>query len=102
MTWGNRKLPDNWKAIARKEMRRIAHVVRYENGRKVAPQIGGQRYEVLHMDSKIAERYTLSNTAELRVELVRNGNVFNDQNDAVAVKMKRHLKLVEPRENDTE
>ena len=91
-------LPDNWKAIARKEMRRIAHVVRYENGRKVAPQIGGQRYEVLHMDSKIAERYMLSNTAELRAELGRNGNVFsdNDQHKTVSNRLKTVSKSGKP------
>lgn len=89
-------LPDGWRAIATKEMRRVAFLARYPNGRKLTPQIGSRRYEVLHNDRKMAERY--DNTADLRRLLGKNGNVFGDGlgEDGNSGNQKRVLRIVKP------
>lgn len=73
------KLPDHWREIALRELRRQTYTVRYPNLRKVCPQIGGKRYEVMHKDKNGAEKY--QNSPDLRKLLGVNGNVFGSEND---------------------
>lgn len=93
------ELPDNWKTIAVKELRRLAHVVRYESGRKVSPQINGVRYDVLHMDRSVSENCNIS-IEELRRAVLKNGDVFGVQKTDIAGRIQSNLKLVDGDEND--
>lgn len=90
------KLPDHWQGIATKEMRRHTYVVRYSNGQRIRPQIGGNRYEVMHMDKAAAENY--ENSTDLRRLLSVNGSVFGDEKtvSSVSSKIQSHLKIVKP------
>lgn len=87
-------LPDGWRAIAKREITRLSYCVRYTNGRKLCPSIGGRRYEVLTTDENGAEKY--KNAADIRKELGKNGNVFGASEDenGKSENQKRALRLV--------
>ena len=91
-------LPDAWKEVSKRQMRKIAHVVRYGNKRKVSPTIGGRRYDVLHMDRDIAERF--ADHKGIRELLAVNGNVFRDRGPGGAVVALAAHKKAAPPEGD--
>ncbi|MGL1922716.1 MAG: hypothetical protein OCD03_17000, partial [Hyphomicrobiales bacterium] len=86
------KLPDHWQDIAKKKIRSKAHpVLSASNGERIRPQIGGKRYNVLHMDSKKARQF--SGTKKVRNSLFRNGDVFT-VNSTVQNNTSAYLRLV--------
>ena len=70
------ELPDRWREIATRDMRKRAYVVRYDNARPVNPMINKKRYQVLHMDREEATQQFSKSTDLLRRLIKRNGDVF--------------------------
>ena len=93
-------LPDGWRSIATKEVRRKAYAVCSANERKVAPMVNGRRYEVFHTDRQIAEQ--AHTAAEVRKHLAENGNVFgNSENGFGGNRLqKAALRLVKNKDED--
>lgn len=87
-------LPDNWRAIATREIRKLSYCVRYENGRKCAPSFNSRRYDVLHCDENKAKK--LVNVSDLRQLLGKNGNVFgsSENENGKSEHRKRVVRLV--------
>ena len=88
------RLPDHWRDVAMREIRRKCCVMRYKNLRKVCHQVHNVRYEVFHKQKDGAEKHV--ETQELRRQLYLNGDVFGGGGDVdgISQNQKTALRLV--------
>lgn len=70
-----RGLPEKWRPAAAKRVAQLCYPVRYPNGGKLRPSVGGKRYYLYAKTARYAGRFDTN--GDVRGALLRNGNVFD-------------------------